>query len=117
MPSFYAHADVLLVTLKEDSVFEWTIPGKIQTYLYANKPIIGMLNGEGARVIQNAKAGFVCKAGEYDNLIKIIEKMSDTKPEDRKVFCLNARKYAEMNFNKNILLDKLNIWLNEITTK
>ena len=43
--------------------------------------------------------------------------MSEIKPEDRKLFCLSAQKYAETNFNKNILLNKLDIWLNEVTAK
>ena len=30
MPSFYAHADALLVSLKRDPVFSMTIPGKVQ---------------------------------------------------------------------------------------
>ena len=35
MPSFYAHADALLVSLKRDPVFNLTIIGKVQSYLMA----------------------------------------------------------------------------------
>ena len=32
-----------------------TIPGKIQFYLTSGIPIVGMISGEGAKVIKNAK--------------------------------------------------------------
>ena len=46
MPSFYAHADALLVSLKRDPVFSMSIPGKVQSYLLAGIPLLGMLDGE-----------------------------------------------------------------------
>ena len=57
MPSFYAQADALLVSLKKDPVFSMTIPGKVQSYLMAGVPLLGMLDGEGAKVITDAAAG------------------------------------------------------------
>ena len=68
MPSFYAHADALLVSLKKDPVFSMTIPGKVQSYLMAGVPLVGMLDGEGAKVITEANAGLVCAAGDGPGL-------------------------------------------------
>ena len=45
MPSFFVHADALLVSLSDCKAFEMTIPGKIQSYLSTGVPLIGMLNG------------------------------------------------------------------------
>ena len=63
MPSFFRAADALLVTLKKDPIFAMTIPGKVQSYLAAGVPLLGMLDGEGARVIEKAEAGLTCPAG------------------------------------------------------
>ena len=52
MPSFYQHADALLVSLKDEPIFAMTIPGKLQSYLAAGIPIVAMLNGEGSEVVQ-----------------------------------------------------------------
>ena len=43
MPAFFRRADALLVTLKDEPIFAMTIPGKLQAYLVAGMPIIGML--------------------------------------------------------------------------
>ena len=54
MPRFFSLADVLLVTLKDEPIFALTIPSKIQSYLACAKPLIACLNGEGARVVDEA---------------------------------------------------------------
>jgi hypothetical protein len=51
MPGIFAHASVLLVTLTDDPIFARTVPSKVQSYLAAGRPIVGCINGEGARVI------------------------------------------------------------------
>ena len=38
MPSFYRHADALLVSLKPEPIFALTLPGKLQSYLAAGVP-------------------------------------------------------------------------------
>ena len=76
MPSFFLHADALLVSLLNKEVFNKTIPGKVQFYLSSGIPIIGMLCGEGAEVIRKSKSGFICDSGEYLELSKIIKKIS-----------------------------------------
>ena len=73
MPSFFLHADALLVSLLNQEVFNKTIPGKVQFYLSSGIPIIGMLGGEGAEVIRKSNSGFLCESGEYIKLSKIIE--------------------------------------------
>ena len=64
MPSFYKHAQALLVSLKSDNFLSLTIPAKVQSYLVSGIPIVGMLDGDGAKVIKEAKAGIVCPAGD-----------------------------------------------------
>ena len=80
MPSFFKHADALLVSLLNKKVFNMTIPGKVQFYLSSGKPIIGMLNGEGADIINISKSGFACNSGDYFQLSKIIRKMITMHP-------------------------------------
>lgn len=57
MPTIFHHATALLVTLKKAEIFTYTIPSKIQAYLAAGKPIIAALDGEGAKVIEEAGVG------------------------------------------------------------
>lgn len=51
------NADALLVHLKDDPLFEVTIPSKIQAYLYAGRPILCGVRGDAARLVESARAG------------------------------------------------------------
>jgi glycosyltransferase involved in cell wall biosynthesis len=113
MPEFYAHADALLVSLKNDPVFSMTIPGKIQSYLLSGIPIIGMLDGEGAHVIEKAHAGLTCPAGDATGLVEIILKMASMPLEKRLLLGSNGRAYAKTEFDRNALIERLENWLVE----
>lgn len=75
MPSIFERAGALLVSLEDDPIFALTIPSKIQAYLAAAKPVLASLNGEGARVVQEAQAGLASAANDSralaDNILKI----------------------------------------------
>jgi glycosyltransferase involved in cell wall biosynthesis len=112
MPSFYAHADALLVSLKQDPVFSMTIPGKVQSYLMAGKPVLGMLDGEGKKVIQEAKAGLVTKAGDSVGLTNNILELAAMTLEERAILGKNGVIYAQREFGRDQLINKLENLLN-----
>lgn len=114
MTSFMAHADCLLVCLKKDPVFALTIPAKIQAYLTSGLPILGMLDGDGADVIVESKAGIVSDAGDFEGLVQNVRQMIETPESTRRQMGQNAKTYAYKHFNKKRLLDKLNSWFLDI---
>ena len=113
MPSFYAHADALLVSLKKDPVFSLTIPGKVQSYLMAGVPILGMLDGEGAQVITGSNAGLVCAAGNSEGLASAVLEMFAMSVDQRKQLGVNGRDYAQKEFGRGLLMDQLEALLHE----
>ena len=113
MPSFYAHADALLVSLKKDPIFSLTIPGKVQSYLMAGVPLIGMLDGEGARIITEANAGRVCTAGDASGLATAVLAMAAMSATQRRQLGANGRAYAEKEFGRSLQMDKLEFLLGE----
>lgn len=117
MPSFYAHADALLVSLKRDPVFSMTIPGKVQSYLMAGIPLLGMLDGEGAAVIQDAHAGLTCDAGDGAGLAKRILELAAMPLSERRQLGANGRSYAQKEFGRVQLMDYLEVLLTEAVTK
>ncbi len=114
MPSFYARADVMLVTLKRDPIFALTIPAKVQSYLACSKPIIAALDGEGARVIEEAGAGLTCPAEDPEALAKTVLKAYNMTVDERGKMALKGRAYFEKNFESSLLLDRLEGWLSEV---
>jgi len=113
MPSFYAHADALLVSLKKDPVFSMTIPGKVQSYLMAGVPLVGMLDGEGAKVITEANAGLVCAAGDAGGLASAVLEMATMSVDRRHQLGVNGRAFAKKEFGRDLLMDRLEALLSE----
>lgn len=105
MPSFYAKADAMLVTLAADPVLSLTLPGKVQSYMAVGKPIIGAIDGETKEVIEAAQCGFCGKAENVDELVANIKKF--IRSDKREEMSRNARKYYEENFEEKLFMDKL----------
>jgi colanic acid biosynthesis glycosyl transferase WcaI len=117
MPSFFAHADALLVSLKENDIFSMTIPGKIQTYLSSGLPIIGALDGEGAAVVREAGAGYTCSAGDAMGLSVAVGKMADLSTDERNAMGMAGKSYYSIQFEKKFLIDKLENYFLEMAVK
>lgn len=107
MPRFFALADALLVTLKKEPIFAMTIPSKIQSYLACAKPIIAALDGEGARVVEEAGAGITCPAESPAELARAAMKMYRMTPAERAAIGRSGRRYFEDNFEREKLIDRL----------
>ncbi len=75
MPQIFMSSEALLVTLKKEEIFSYTIPAKIQAYLASGRPIIAALDGEGARVVDNSGAGLTCEAEDVNGLVGCIERL------------------------------------------
>ncbi|MBA5960657.1 glycosyltransferase [Pseudomonas lactis] len=107
MPGLFACADALLVSLKTNDVFEKTIPGKVQAYLASGKPILGMINGEAARVIEESGAGLCCPSGDSRALANITSKLAAFDGEQQKQMGASGRQYYLENYSKPTLLARL----------
>lgn len=105
MPSFYEKADAMLITLKADPVLSMTLPGKVQSYMAVGKPIIGAINGETKKIIEDANCGYCGKAEDAeelaDNIRKFIQNLQ------RELLGRNARDYYEKHFEQKKFMDVL----------
>lgn len=105
MPKFYDMADAMIVSLKDNKFLSYTLPGKVQSYMAAGKPIIGAINGEANKVIKEARCGLVCEAENYNELAyKIIEFCNIDKKEE---MSKNSREYYCNNYSKKCFFNKL----------
>ena len=106
MPKYYAKADAMLVTLKKGSSISNTIPGKVQTYMAAGKPIIGSIDGEARNVIMEAKCGFCGSAENVDDFVGCIKQFIAFKNKEE--LGNNAYNYYNANFSKRQFISRLN---------
>jgi len=114
MPSFFRSADALLVSLKAEPIFAMTIPGKVQAYLAAGRPLLGMLDGEGADLIERNGAGLVCPAGDAAGLARNVARMADMPETERAAMAARARELSMNEFDRDRLLDRLEQRLQEL---
>ncbi len=113
MPSLFQKADVMLVALKDVSIFNLTVPAKLQAYMAAGKPIVAMMNGEGPKIIADAKCGCSVAAGDAEALAKTILKMSTMDKGELAEMGKRAKMYQEEHFNIEKCLDHLEHLLND----
>ncbi len=114
MPSFFAAAGALLVSLKRDPIFAMTIPGKVQTYLAAGRPIVAMLDGEGGRVIRESGAGLVAAAGDSVGLADAVRRLADLSAPERAAMGAHGRAYAAKEFGRDHLLAQLERFMEDV---
>lgn len=113
MPSFFAGADALLVTLRKEPIWSMTIPGKVQSYLAAGKPLLAMLDGEGARVIEDARAGLVARAGDGQALAAQVRRLMAMSAADRATIGARGAAYGRREFGRQQMIDALENWISE----
>ncbi|VVP10809.1 hypothetical protein PS900_03329 [Pseudomonas fluorescens] len=107
MPALFACADALLVSLKTNDVFEKTIPGKVQAYLASGRPLLGMINGEAARVIRDSGAGLTCSSGDSKGLAEITLALAQSDASQLRAMGEFGRQYYLSNYSKSRLLSLL----------
>ena len=107
IPSYVKHADCMYLSLKDSYVFKRTVPAKLQTYLSLAKPILGVISGEGATIINNANCGFVDENNNFNEFSKLVLKMSMLSDNEMKRMGENSKKYYDNNFKSSLLKNKL----------
>jgi len=106
MPEFYSQADAMLFSLKKEYIFSITVPAKVQSYLACGKPVLAMIDGEGASIIDEADAGLTCDAERPIELAENVIELMGYSPERIQELCDNARSYYENYFERDTLFDR-----------
>ena len=105
MPKYYSMADAMLITMKKDPIISMTLPGKVQSYMAAGKPIIGAIDGETNFVINDAGCGF-CQEAENELLLaESVRRFINYENKDE--LSKNALDYYKSNFTKNKFISEL----------
>lgn len=114
VPLILEQASALLVSLTGDPTIALTIPSKLQTYLASGRPIIGALDGEGARIIVEAGAGIVCGAEDPSALASAVRTLARSSLDEREAMGRRGREYYLTNFAPALLSNRLLGYLREV---
>lgn len=113
MPFFMNKADVLYVSLKDELIFRLTVPSKVQFYMSQAKPILALLNGDGANLINETACGIA--VSNSTDLVSAIKKFLNKPKSELKEMGLRGKTYYEKNFTKNDRIEQLATLLLTIT--
>ena len=107
MGKFFAAADVLYFSLKDSLIFNLTCPAKLQAYMSAGKPVLAMINGEGASIVNDAECGLSVPAGDSGALADAIVAMSEMHVDVLSKMGFNGKEYCRRHFSFEENLAKL----------
>lgn len=96
-------ADILIVHLKDDQLFEITIPSKTQAYMAIGKPILMAVKGDASEIIKNAQAGAIAQPENTESILKAINYLYNSSSSDLMEMGENSKKYYidEMSLEKS----------------
>jgi len=114
MPYFFSHADAMLASLGRDPIFSQTVPGKIQSYLAYGKPIIAALEGEAARIVDEAGAGLTCPPKDAAALANTVLAMYKKSELEREAMGKYGKEYYAANFERGMLITRLVRWMEDL---
>ncbi len=104
MPRYYAMADAMLVTMKKDPVISLTLPGKVQSYMAAAKPILASIDGETFEVLSEFTCGLCCGAEDADGLAECVRKFAEGRFGG---LGRNGYLAYKNNFSKDVFMKKM----------
>jgi len=107
MAKFYKASDFLIVSLVNEPIFSVTVPAKTQTYIAARKPILAVINGDVANIVESNNLGVSVDPSNVHLIKKVFEKCIDMPEYEIRKFTANNTRLLETTFNKNKATDKL----------
>ena len=90
------------------------MPAKTQTYIAAKKPILAIINGDTARIIQEKNLGLYVNPSKVDAIATMIQRCIDMSQTERQNFNTENDHLLATIFNKEKTIDKL---LSLVTSK
>ena len=100
MPKILKAAAGLLITLRDEDVLAQTIPSKVQSCLAAGRPVIGVLAGESARIIEEARCGYVCPPHDPTGLSAAIRELLSLPQQQREELGRRGHSYYRTHFTQ-----------------
>lgn len=108
IPIILSACDAGFISFNNTSLWEKTIPAKLQSYMACGKAIVASASGETKRIIEEANCGICTEIGNAKALAIGIRSLMKS---DINSIGLNARQYFEQKFSKKKLMDEMDNYL------
>ena len=105
--SYLKQADLLLIHLRDEKLFEITIPSKTQSYMSIGKPILMAANGDASDLIKKSKSGICCRPMNSLELTSTILDIKKLNKSDLELMGKNAKNFYNKNLSLSIGVENL----------
>jgi glycosyltransferase involved in cell wall biosynthesis len=113
MAKYYKSSDFLIISLINEPIFSLTVPAKLQTYISAKKPILGIINGESSEIIKKNNLGLCAPPDDIESIVALFKECVDMSEQNRKEFIKNNNYLLNEVFNKKVIIAGLSDIVNE----
>jgi colanic acid biosynthesis glycosyl transferase WcaI len=104
---YYTLADVLLLHIRDTSLFAITVPHKIYEYMMAGKPIVTAARGDARDEVMTTGAGIDCEPENPQSIAAAIEAFYQMAPEKRIAMGFRGRQFVLDNRTPQILIGRI----------
>ena len=108
IPIILSACDAGFISFNSASLWEMTIPAKLQSYMACGKAIIASASGETKRIIEEAGCGVCEEIGNSKALARGIKELMQVDYENKGK---KARGYFEDKFDKKKLMDEMDAYM------
>lgn len=107
MAKFYKASDFLIVSLINEPIFSVTVPAKTQTYIAAKKPILAIINGDVADIVNDYNLGISVDPSNIGLIKETFKKCIDMSDNQKTQFTNNNTKLLQTTFNKENIINRI----------
>lgn len=104
--AYYKNATALIVSLKEGGTVGKTIPNKLVTSLYYARPILGIIKGDGRKILEESNGSFLANEDE-ESIINAFNSILSLDKEKLDEMGRNNKKYYDSHFDFNSIVDSI----------
>ena len=112
VPQWFAQVSASMICLAKNDVFAMTLPAKTQSCFACGKPVVVCADGEVRDVVQAAQCGVSAAAADAAGLCDALIELASKSGEEMVEMGANARAFFLANYEKQMLLDKMDGYIN-----
>lgn len=102
-----SQSDVLVLPLVADEGIRRTEPFKLQSYLSAGKPILGILNGAGHKIIESYRLGISVSPDDIRQIAEGFKKVSALTETEKAAIGRQAHRVMTSRFDRTKIIDRV----------